>query len=137
LRHSEPGTRCGDDCHDACVLLQAAEAAGQQGALPLQPDYLLLDGAGRRHVIPARLALASGQDWWVPRSRVDLCVLTDALNFAMQSQLWLLSNSPRPHVRRSPSPRVVPPGLYSGRYMFACADLLMQRRAQAPVAVRY
>lgn len=91
------------------MLLQGSEAAAQQGALPLQPDYLLLDGVGRRHVIPARLAVASGQDWWVPRSRVDLCVLTDALNFAAQSQLWLLSNSPRPSVRCSPNPGTVWP----------------------------
>lgn len=86
-------------CKGTCgVWLQGSEGSGE-GTLALQPDYLLLDGAGRRHVLPARLALASAQDWWVPRSRVDLCVLTDALHFATQSQLWLLSNSPRPSVR--------------------------------------
>ena len=79
-------------------MLQGTHSNGVSGSVALRPDYLLLDSVGRRYVLPARLALTSGQDWGVPRSRVDVCVLTDVLNFATQSQLWLLSNSPRPDV---------------------------------------
>lgn len=95
-QHRETSTQC-KGAYACGEWLQGSEGSGE-GTLALQPDYLLLDSAGRRHVLPARLALTSGQDWWVPRSRVDLCVLTDALHFATQSQLWLLSNSPRPSV---------------------------------------
>eukprot|EP00892_Ulva_mutabilis_P005892 jgi/Ulvmu1/3675/UM017_0089.1 len=80
-----------------CSTPAGAQHGGPSGAVALRPDYMLQNAVGRRFVLPARLALASGQDWWMPRSRVDNCVLSDALDFATQSQLWLLSNSPRPN----------------------------------------